>query len=395
MNTTSLATSPAPAPSAPAAPVRRVAVVGAGAAGLTAAVLLAAGGLDVDLLDAREDLETGSGVSIQANGLRVLREAGVLDAVLAAGHGFTSTGVRLPGPGARLVAELTEGRFDPSLPATVGIAREDLAAILLARARAAGATVRLGTRVAAVETAVDGAVLALEHAGATTSERYDLVVAADGVGSTIRSMLGITTGPRHLPLGVWRAVVARPEGVERLEIINGGPSYFAGYAPTSDGALYAWVVEDYRDRREVGHAEQVAIFRDLASGYHGPWEAIAASVDQDTPVSYARYSELLLEAPWHRGRTVLIGDAVHACPPTMAQGAAMALEDASVLAEVVLAAGPGLDDAALTGFARRRLPRARAVVEGSVQIVDWQLARERGDVPALMARTSAMLAETP
>ena len=116
---------------------------------------------------------------------------------------------------------------------------------------------------------------------------------------------------------------------------------------------------------------------------------------RDTPVSYARYSELLVEAPWHRGRTVLIGDAVHACPPTMAQGAAMALEDASVLAEVVLAAGPGLDDAVLTGFARRRVPRARAVVEGSVQIVDWQLARERGDVPALMARTGAMLAEAP
>lgn len=373
--------------------MRRVAVVGAGAGGLTAALLLAAGGLEVDLIEARDHLEAGSGVSIQANRLRVLREAGVVEAVLAAGYGFITTGVRLPDASARLVAELAEGRFDPDLPATVGIAREDLAAILLRRARQVGVRVRLDTRATVVHTSPEGAELLLEHGGAAAPERYDLVVAADGVGSRIRSAIGVEGEPHHLSLGAWRVMVPRPQGVERLEIIIGGPSYFAGYAPLSATSLYAWIVADHRDRRAADRAEQVEIVLSLDAGYHGPWAAIAASIGRDTPISYARYSELLLPAPWRRGRVVIIGDAVHACPPTMAQGAAMALEDASVLAQVVLA-GP-TDDAALTAFAQRRMPRVRAVIQGSMQIVDWQTARERGDVPGLMGRTSAMLAELP
>lgn len=90
---------------------------------------------------------------------------------------------------------------------------------------------------------------------------------------------------------------------------------------------------------------------------------------------------------------MLVGDAVHARPPTVAQGAAIVLEDTSVLAQLVL--GAPVDDAALAAFAQRRMPRASAVVEGSMQIVDWRAARERGDAPGLLGRTSAMLAALP
>ena len=131
--------------------------------------------------------------------------------------------------------------------------------------------------------------------------------------------------------------------------------------------------------------------RDLAAGYHGPWDAIRASLGPDTPVSYTRYSAMLLPSPWHRGHVVLAGDAVHACPPTMAQGAAMGLEDAFVLAET-LRERPA-DDAALQAYADRRLPRVQTVVEGSVQLADWQLRHEPGDVGALMRRTTALLAQ--
>lgn len=93
---------------------------------------------------------------------------------------------------------------------------------------------------------------------------------------------------------------------------------------------------------------------------------------------------------------MLIGDAVHSCPPTLAQGAAQSLEDAWVLAELLLAGGldHGTDDV-LAGFARRRLPRVQAVVDASMQILDWQLRHERGDVPGLMSRTARTLARTP
>ena len=68
-------------------------------------------------------------------------------------------------------------------------------------------------------------------------------------------------------------------------------------------------------------------------------------------INYTWFESHLLPPPWNRGRVVLIGDAVHTCPPTIAQGAAMALEDAAVLADVLLAADR-LDQARL-----RRLHR--------------------------------------
>jgi 2-polyprenyl-6-methoxyphenol hydroxylase-like FAD-dependent oxidoreductase len=98
---------------------------------------------------------------------------------------------------------------------------------------------------------------------------------------------------------------------------------------------------------------------------------------------------------------VLIGDAAHSCPPTLAQGAAQALEDAAVLAEVLLDADR-LDGAVLDTFTDRRLPRARTVVENSVQLSRWLLDHvpppEKGgtaDVPGLMGRTAALLSQRP
>ncbi len=372
----------------------RVGVVGGGAAGYTAAILLSGAGVVVDLYEARPSSDTGSGIMLQANALRVLRDAGVLDAVQHAGYGFDSTGVRLPDATGRLVGELTEGRFDADLPAAVGIARVELARILHNRAGDVGVTVRRGAEVTAVHTAADEETveMTVDAGGASAIATCDLLIAADGVNSAVRAMVGVDAAVRQLPLGVWRVVVPRPAAVVRTEIVNGGPAYFAGYAPMSTDSAYAWLVEDYTDRRNLTSEACLDVVRDLAAGYHGPWDDIRASLTPDTPTSYTRYSALLVPPPWHRGRVVFIGDAVHACPPTMAQGAAQALEDAAVLAAMLITADT-VDDTLLTGYARRRLPRVRAVVDASVQMAEWQLKHERGDVPALMVRTNRLLAQ--
>jgi len=97
-------------------------------------------------------------------------------------------------------------------------------------------------------------------------------------------------------------------------------------------------------------------------------------------------------APWHRGRVVLIGDAAHACPPTLAQGAAQALEDAAVLTELLLSSAE-LDDALWAEFTARRFDRARAVVEASCQLAQWQLDHEQADVMGLMTTISALITQ--
>jgi 2-polyprenyl-6-methoxyphenol hydroxylase-like FAD-dependent oxidoreductase len=89
---------------------------------------------------------------------------------------------------------------------------------------------------------------------------------------------------------------------------------------------------------------------------------------------------------------VLIGDAAHTCPPTIAQGAAMALEDAAVLADVLLAADR-LDQGAFDAFTARRYDRVKTVVEESVQLGQWMLDGVEGNVPALMGKVMGLVSQ--
>ena len=109
-------------------------------------------------------------------------------------------------------------------------------------------------------------------------------------------------------------------------------------------------------------------------------------------VNYTRFESHVLPAPWNRGRVVLIGDAAHTCPPTIAQGGAQALEDAAVLADL-LTTRDTLDEDLWDAFHDRRVARARTVVEASDQLAQWQLDHVRGDVPALMRGIAALVSQ--
>src|SRR3954453_14464418 len=126
--------------------VRSVLVVGGGVAGTTAAVRPADAGVGVDLVEAKPDpTAVGSGITLQGNALRVLRQAGVWERVAAAGYPFDSLGIRAPDPAGTLVAEFPDVRTGgPELPATVGLPRSGLARILLDRAAEVGVKVRMG-----------------------------------------------------------------------------------------------------------------------------------------------------------------------------------------------------------------------------------------------------------
>lgn len=370
--------------------VRNVLVVGGGTAGAAAAVLLAGGGVSVDLVEIKPDAgAVGSGITLQGNALRVLSRLGVWDDVRARGYAFDSLGLRVPDPAGTLVAELDDIRTGgPDLPATLGMNRPELARILLVRAAAVGAKIRYGTTVA--ELAQDAGGVDVTFGDASTA-RYDLVIGADGIRSATRRMVGIDLEPADVGMGIWRVFTSRPASVTRTDLYYGGPCYIAGYCPTGADSLYAYLVEDAQDRSGLGPEESLAVMRDLSRAYHGPWDDIRATLTDPTTVNYARFQSHVLPAPWNRGRVVLIGDAAHSCPPTLAQGAAQALEDAAVLAELLLAADAVTDDL-WQAFHERRFDRARTVVEASLQLCSWLLAHERGDVPGLMQRTATMLA---
>jgi 2-polyprenyl-6-methoxyphenol hydroxylase-like FAD-dependent oxidoreductase len=372
-------------------------VVGSGLAGAATAIHLAKAGVAVDLIEIKPDVAAlGSGITLQGNALRELRSLGVWEQVLAAGYPFDTTGIRAPDPAGSVVAEVADAKTGgPDLPAVMGMPRPELARILADRATEVGVKVRFGTTF--TELAQDGSADGDGGVDVTFSDhstgRYDVVVGADGLRSWTRRALGINLETRSVGMGIWRAFGPRPASVTRTDLYYGGPSYIAGYCPTGEDSLYAYIVEDAQDRSALTPDEQLATMKQLSQAYHGPWDEIRETLTDPSRVNYTWFETHVLDEPWNRGRVVLIGDAAHTCPPTIAQGGAMALEDAVVLAEL-LTERDALDQDLWDAFMARRYERAKTVVDASNQLAQWQLDHVQGDIPSLM-RTIAILTSQP
>jgi 2-polyprenyl-6-methoxyphenol hydroxylase-like FAD-dependent oxidoreductase len=356
--------------------VQRVAIAGAGIAGLATAILLAEDGVEVDVYESKPELSAlGSGITLQGNALRSFARLGIWEQVEAACWSSDLLGLRAPGPDAAVIAVIPDAKTGgPDFPAAAGMYRPELAQIMLDRATGLGARVHYGTTITTLIQDADG---------------VDLLVGADGLNSSVRTMIGIDMKPEPTGMGIWRAFVPRPAEVTHTDLYYGGPLYIAGYCPTSDDMMYAYLVEAKQDRTGLTPEESVDIMREASRAYGGPWNDIRASLGTDSRVNYTWFTSHLIDGPWNRGRVVLIGDAAHSCPPTIAQGGAQATEDALVLCDI-LARAEQVDDAVWEEFTARRLERARTIVDASVQLGRWQLDHEQGDVPALMGRIAAL-----
>jgi 2-polyprenyl-6-methoxyphenol hydroxylase-like FAD-dependent oxidoreductase len=110
--------------------------------------------------------------------------------------------------------------------------------------------------------------------------------------------------------------------------------------------------------------------------YGGRVARLREQIVDDRAVVYKALDHLMLPAPWHKGRVLVIGDAAHATTPHLAQGAAMAIEDAVLLGELLARDAPVQD--LLEEFMRRRFARSKLVVETSTQLVNWELATWEG-----------------
>ena len=372
------------------AAAREVIVVGAGFAGLAAAIGFADAGLRVRVLERDKAISPlGSGITLQGNALRCLEALGVGDEVRARSWAFDVLGFRDAGDGRVIATVEAEKAGGPDFPATAGMYRPELARILFERATALGVQFTWTSEVTSVREADERVVV-----GTADGVHYeaDLVIGADGLKSRLRHLLGIETDGETLGMGIWRGFVPRLPEITHTELTYGGAAHYVGYCPTGEDSMYVYVVEELTDRSALGAPERIAIMRELAATYPAPWDRIAPMLDESAQVNYTAITRLAVPAPWNRGRVVLIGDAVHSCPPTLAQGAAQALEDASVIVDVV-AHSERLDDDMWARFHRRRVDRAIRVVDGSVTLSDWQReGRSGGDAAELMRGIATMLA---
>ncbi|GGN09858.1 FAD-dependent monooxygenase [Streptomyces fuscichromogenes] len=369
-------------------PVNKVLVVGGGITGSVLCLALAQRGVEVELAEVSPQwFGVGHGITIQGNALKALRSVGVLDRVLARAVPFDLMRLRRADGG--LITELeTPHTGGADLPSTAGALRSDLQNALCDAVYAHGVTVRLGLSVRTLDQAAGHVDVDFTDG---TAGRYDLVVGADGINSAMRALIGITTRPRPVGMSIFRVVARRPAEMDCAEVYYGGPRYKAGYSPISDDQCYAYLLDENLDASLIGPRASLDLLRERGAGYGGTWGKILASLPDDTAVDYRWIEAVLVDEDWHRGRAMVIGDAAHACPPLIAQGAAMCMEDAVLLAELVTADEPV--DRALARFMARRLPRVRMVLDNSLQLADWEIHPDTpgADPARIMSETLASL----
>jgi 2-polyprenyl-6-methoxyphenol hydroxylase-like FAD-dependent oxidoreductase len=370
--------------------VSSVLVIGGGITGSVLSLALAQRGVRVDLAEIREDWRgAGHGITVQGNLLAALGKVGVLDEVLRRGVPFDT--LRMRRADGTLIAELPTPRTGgAALPATLGALRSDIQDVLCDRVYAAGVNVRLGLTVSSVTSSDERARAAFTDG--STGE-YDLIVGADGIRSAVRAMLGFSTGPQPTGMTIWRVVADRPAELDCAELYYDGPRYKAGYTPISATQCYAFLLDVDGTRRDFGDRPDWELMYERSEGYGGTWGKIRETIGPDSNVSHTRIEWLLLDGPWYRGRAIVIGDAAHACPPLIAQGAAMCAEDALVLAELVTGELPVAS--ALPAFMARRMPRVEIVVRNSMQLVRYEMGTEPhtdADVAYAMNSTLEFLA---
>ncbi|MFJ8044264.1 FAD-dependent monooxygenase [Kitasatospora sp. NPDC096147] len=333
----------------------RVLVHGGGIGGLSLAIALARRGHTVEVAELRDRLDAlGVGIIQPSNALHVMRELGVLDDCLKAG--FEWEVLTICDPAGATLAKIPQPRMDDA-PANNGIPRPALAEVLGRAAAEAGAVVRFSTTIAALTDDGDGVDVTLSDGSAG---RFDLVVGFDGIGSPLRTRL---YGDRHRPeytgFANWRVTVPRQPEVQGVVMSTGNQAAKALLTPITGELMYLGAVfaeaEDFRPDPERAH-EQLA---ERLSGFAGPVAEALTHVTDPAAVVYSRISQVTVEEPWHVGRVVLAGDAAHASTPHLAQGAAMAVEDALVLAQELDAAESV--PAALAAWEARRRPRAMFV----------------------------------
>ncbi|MEV7189250.1 FAD-dependent monooxygenase [Kitasatospora sp. NPDC093102] len=330
----------------------RVLVHGGGIGGLTLATALAGRGHHVDVAELREQLEAlGVGIIQPSNALHVMREIGVLDDCLSVG--FEWEVLTICDPAGATLAAIPQPRMG-DVPSNNGIPRPALARVLADAAVRAGAAIRFGTTIDTLTEDADGVRVALTDGH---SARYDLVVGFDGIGSPLRRHLyGEKYVPEYTGFANWRVTLPRSPEVRGVVMSSGNLAAKALLTPISEEQMYLGSVfaeaEDFRPDPEHAHEQ----LRERLAGFGGPIAEALAQITDPAAVVYSRISQVTVEEPWHVGRIVLAGDAAHASTPHLAQGAAMAVEDALVLAQSLDAADTV--PAALTAWEERRRPRA-------------------------------------
>ncbi|MBJ8347220.1 FAD-dependent monooxygenase [Antrihabitans sp. YC2-6] len=303
----------------------KIIVIGAGIGGLFAGITLREAGFDVDVYERYpEPQPVGAALTMWANALKLFQRYDMLEQVLEDAGTFeysefrTSTGRTLM----RVSLDQLVNRFGMPM---VCMHRHRVSDTLLSRFGTQ--RLHLGKELVGVDQSGDGV---RAHFADGESATADVLIGADGVHSVVRSLLFPGTEPHYDGQAVWRGMVATTD-VPDTSFVAFGRGSRAGWSPMGGGLVY-WFGARFQPANAPDRFGNMK--RDLLSEF-GEWAEplgrLIESTPQDAIVRNDVYALPKLPS-WTTGRVALLGDAAHAMAPHVAQGACLAVEDATVLA---------------------------------------------------------------
>ncbi|HEX7155462.1 MAG TPA: FAD-dependent monooxygenase [Thermoanaerobaculia bacterium] len=351
----------------------RVLVIGGGIGGLATAIALRQQGLETIVCERAGAMrEVGAGITLWSNAIGVLRQLGVAEEIIATGAVLHRAEIRTS------VGRVLSATDVDSLSAKIGepcimLHRAELLSILAAKVP----DVRLGMECVAVS---DGAAMFADG----TRIEADVIVGADGIHSAVRKQLFPAVVPRYSGYTGWRGTVPI-DGLPSDELHGTAIEWWGrgtrfGIVPIGAGRVYWFATAN----------QPPGVQRAPLAELFGTWEApVPAIVAKATQVLQNDIYDLAPSREWFRGRTVLLGDAIHATTPNMGQGAAQALESALSLSRA-LAEAPSVE-AAFARYVRERQRRTRWITTQSWRIGSVATAAN----PIAVALRDAVVALTP
>jgi 2-polyprenyl-6-methoxyphenol hydroxylase-like FAD-dependent oxidoreductase len=327
--------------------VTRIGIVGGGIGGLTAANALRNRGHEVVVFERTDEPRTvGGGLHLWSNAIRALREIGLGPAVEAISVEVEVEQI-LTASGRQLAEwDVVAASREIGAP-SVGLNRPQLLQTLI---DGFGDGVQYGRRLRRFDDDGSGVTLTFDDG---EQERVAVLVGADGIHSTVRAQLHGASDPRFRGYAAWRTLIPAdtkiaPEGLLRQYWGRGARLVFF---PAGHDWVYIVCLLNAR-RGEPAPDAPKRLLQERFRDFPDPVGALlAATTDADL-----HRTEIADRNPlrrWGRGRVTLLGDSAHAMTPNTSQGAAMALEDAAVLARV-LDGSP----ASLREYEQRRWKRA-------------------------------------
>lgn len=345
---------------------KRVLVVGGGIGGLALAAGLHRKGVACEVWEASSVFRpAGAGIVMGVNAMGVLHQLGAQEHVVQ--HGRVLGKLSVQSQDGRDLNTVDLGPLRDSLGISVALHRQALHDAL--HAQLGACTVRLGTTVDSLLQDADGVTVKDNHG---SEHRFALVVGADGLHSRVRGLIRPGVNTRYSGYTCWRTVVPDDEPTGRHSVEMWGRGRRVGLVGIGDGRMYAFfTLNAPRHMREdaLGAMERL---RARFGAFGGRVPGVLARLTGDEDLLHHDIDEVWVDR-WSEGRVTLLGDAAHGMTPNMGQGAAMALEDAWVLA-TALGTG-GLTAEALQAYERLRKPRVSWVHQTSRrlgEVAQWE-----------------------